>query len=192
MKSSSVFFGAVLAGLYSSVASAAVYDFSFDDFDFKVLAQITIDASNDITKITGDVTGITTLTVGYGGPIAGLVTTGGTPPSPSTFWASSGGWIYDNVYYPNSDPVFDNDGVLFGFGSGNIANLYSIANGSGLTYVLSVNAPESLYMPSSVGGNLTVSAVPEPSTFAMMFVGFASLAYAGYPGRMRRRVPAAT
>jgi hypothetical protein len=148
--------------------------------------------SNDITKISGLVTGETALTIGYGGPISGLVTAGGTPPSPSTFWASSGGWIYDDVYYPNGDPAFDNDGVLFGFGSGNIANLYSIADGSAWTYVLSVNAPESLYMPSDVGGTLAVSAVPEPSTLAMMLVGFASLAYAGYPSRKRRRVAASS
>jgi hypothetical protein len=44
MKIALTLFGVVLAGLHSSVASAAVYAFNFSDADFGVAAQITTDA----------------------------------------------------------------------------------------------------------------------------------------------------
>jgi PEP-CTERM motif len=37
------------------------------------------------------------------------------------------------------------------------------------------------------GGNIELSTVPEPSTWAMMLLGFAGLGYAGYRRRREQR-----
>ena len=42
--------------------------------------------------------------------------------------------------------------------------------------------------PFSLLDNVSLTAVPEPSTWAMLLLGFAGLGYAGYRGRARAPV----
>jgi hypothetical protein len=42
--------------------------------------------------------------------------------------------------------------------------------------------------PFSLLDNVSLTAVPEPSNWAMLLLGFAGLAYAGYRGRAREPV----
>jgi hypothetical protein len=45
--------------------------------------------------------------------------------------------------------------------------------------------------PFSLLDGVSLSSVPEPSTWAMMFIGFAGLGYAGLRNRRRSAVPVA-
>ena len=55
-----------------------------------------------------------------------------------------------------------------------VTNMFDLGDGS---YVLHLTT---LASASTVGGSLSVSAVPEVSTWAMMLLGFAGLGFAGY------------
>jgi len=188
MKFRSVLATVSLAGLlaFAVPARAGVYELTFTGTNFDVTAWFTTDASNDILSIIGNVFPETPLTAGFGGSISGLITQAGTPPGEGTY---NGTWNYDDVYNTSNNPSFDNNGVLFAFDSGNIGNIYSVPGVPGSnTYYLSVNSPASLYNPGDAG-TLSVSAVPELSTWAMMVLGLAGLGFTGYR-RTTNRLPA--
>jgi hypothetical protein len=118
---------------------------------------------------------------------------------------------YDNLFYTNgSSPqtctvpppgnyggFFDNYGVMFTLANGDVVDLYS--NGD----IQAVGNPPVTPGPNFYGvvvdvggvpnydsaGGLTLS-IPEPSTWAMMVLGFASLGFAGY--RASRKTATAT
>jgi hypothetical protein len=73
--------------------------------------------------------------------------------------------------------VVDNDGIMFSFGAANFGNVYTVGN----TYYLSVDSPSGgYYNPGEIFLSGGVSAIPEPSTWAMMILGFGGLGWLAY------------
>lgn len=176
------------AGDFTSPAKANTYDVTFTGSNFDLSAVITtsntLDALGgyDIMAIAGSVTGLTSGTTS--GSITGLISNPGQPYQ-GTYYAGSYGWNYDNVLFPTSVP-FDNNGVLFSFGTDIIANLYSV----GSLFYLSVDNPTSLFDPGDLG-TLSVSdppATPLPATLPLFATGLAAM---GLLGWYRKRKPQA-
>jgi hypothetical protein len=163
-----------IAIFWAQAAQAAIYQFTFTGADFSLSGQLTTDALNNVLSITGDITGTTPLTAETGGSITGLINDpgNGAPPMGGTYTAPSGHiWFYNDVLFPSGPgPFVDDNGILFSFGDGNTGNLY----GQGDTYYFSVDLPFSLYVPGDplVG---SITAIPEPSTWAMLILGFAGV-----------------
>jgi len=122
----------------------------------------------------------------------------GLVPDPNQPMPNNDGlWIYDNLVYGLS-PFVDNPGVLFDARdpSGHIYdyNIYTIGAGPKVTWYLSSNNPHLDYNPGQmvVSGDAELisgraALAPEPSTWAMMGLGFAGLALAGLWGRRGQR-----
>jgi PEP-CTERM motif len=104
---------------------------------------------------------------------------------------SNGFVTYDNLFWPGGAPPTASDfdgagsfldiyGLMFSIGGGAFVDLFSngIGNGPGAAVfgVAVANADTAL---DYVSGGVTAS-TPEPSTWAMMVLGFAGLALAGY------------
>ena len=112
------------------------------------------------------------------------------PTIPYSFgWFPAPGAVsYDNLFYPSGAApitcigvppggVFDDYGVLFTLANGDLVDLYSNGgNGPGV-YGVVVWADGAEDKTSEGGLSLTA---PEPSTWSMMVLGFAGLAFAGY------------
>ena len=162
-------------------ASATTYDVTFTGLNFDLSAVITtansLDALGgyDITGISGTVTGLTS------GAITGLLSNP-NQPNQGTYYAGSYGWNYDNVLFPGSVP-FDNNGLLFSFGTDIVANLYSV----GSSFYLSVDNPSSFWNPGDLG-TVSVSATPLPATLPLFATG---LGLVGLLGWHRKRKAAA-
>lgn len=162
-------------------ANANTYDVTFTGSVFDLSAQITtsstLDALGgyDITSITGTVSGPT------GGAITGLISNPGQP-NQGTYYDGSYGWYYDNILFPDSTP-FDNNGPLFSFGSGIVANLYSV----GTAFYLSVDDPSAYWNPGDLG-TLQVSQTPIPAALPLFATG---LGLVGMFGWFRKRRAAA-
>lgn len=100
---------------------------------------------------------------------------------------------YDNLFYPGSgapltclpapgEPTapggyFDNYGVAFSLSNGDVVDMYSNGGDGGPMYGVVVWADGAKDTTSE--GGLSLNA-PEPSTWAMMVLGFAGLGFAGY------------
>ena len=165
-------------------AHASTYDVTFIgsnlDLSAVVTTSNTLDALGgyDITGISGTVTGLSS------GAITGLVSNP-NQPTQGTYYAGSYGWNYDNVLFPGSVP-FDNNGILFSFGTDIVANLYSV----GSLFYLSVDNPSSFWNPGDVG-TLSVSdppATPVPAALPLFATG---LGLVGLLGWYRKRKAAA-
>jgi hypothetical protein len=160
---------AVAAAMAPLSSKATMVSFDFDTATFAVSGEADLSGSvnavggYDIETLTGIVSGPD------GGPIAGLIA---NPNQPYAY--DQGTWIFDNVAW-SASPRLDNAGLFFSAG-GYDYNLYTV----GSTYLLSTNNPYGIYNPGEVvlAGN-DPPAIPEPSTWAMMLLGFAGL-YAGY------------
>jgi len=150
-----------------SASQAAVFRYTFESFDSTVGASGVLDAISIggaeylVTDISGKVFGL-----GVGVSPDGI--TGLAPVNP-------GGFYTDNLVFSGSNPALDVDGIGFYTASGltwnvwgNSANNYSLYSFNGGGY------------PVQEGGNLTVTAVPETSAWAMMLIGFAGLGLAGF------------
>ena len=156
----------VIAVALSVPAKAATYNASFDGSVFDVFAQITTDGLNNVTAITGNVTGPNAAS------ISGLV----GPGDPR--------WIYDNQFSPLS-PYVSNGGIVFSAGSF-FYNLYS----DSLGYLLSTTNPNGSVDPFANGalynpgdrGTLAVTQTPLPG--ALWLFGSA---FAGFWGLIARR-----
>lgn len=180
----------------TSPAQAAVIaeNLSFSGVNYSATAQFTYDNATDaLLSITGNVTAKNSTVTG--GTITGLITTGAvysTNPDGSTIYVfvppgpSTNGFFYDNLFNPTTQ-TFTSNGILFAFGTGNYGTFYY-----GPTPFLSTWLPDGpgtagagyadsgpLYNPGDVG-TLTFSAVapvPEPSTWAMIILGFAAIGF---------------
>ncbi|HEY5206149.1 MAG TPA: PEP-CTERM sorting domain-containing protein [Roseiarcus sp.] len=107
--------------------------------------------------------------------------------------AQSRGFItYDNLFWPGGAPptasafdghgsVLDIYGLMFGIGDGRVVDLFSngVGNGLGDAVFGVVVATSDLALDTNVSGGISLS-TPEPSTWAMMVLGFAGLGFAGY------------
>ncbi len=160
---------AIMAILPAADANATVYAFAFASFDGQLTAtgQMTVDASNDVTAISGTISGLVDQT------ISGVVA---NPSFPNAATSPDGSFIYNDLFY-NAAKHFDIDGLVFS----------TLENATGV-WNLWGNAPGDYSFWESVGygnypiqetGNLTIFAAPELSTWAMMLAGFAGLGLAG-------------
>ena len=156
----------VALGVFVFEADAATWEMKVSASPFSFDVYATVDAANNITGLTGWFLG--------DGPAAQAV---------SLATAGNPSWNYDNALYPTSTPVVTNGGFLGGLPDGNFFNVYSTAPA---TYFVSTYV-NGLYNPGAAVTSLTLTAVPEPSTWAMMLAGFIALGFAGY---RRARSPA--
>ena len=167
------------ASAIASAASAHVYDFTITGVavpEVVATGQITTNPSNIVVNITGSVVG--NFFNAAAGPISFTANPTANPSISNETYSPSGAFIYDDVFYPNTNPVVDNVGLLWKVGSVEY-NLFT--NGPG-QYVL-YNYQNGGYTDEAV----TV-AVPEPATWALMLIGFGGMGVA--LRRSRRLQPA--
>ncbi|HZC38082.1 MAG TPA: PEPxxWA-CTERM sorting domain-containing protein [Sphingomicrobium sp.] len=104
------------------------------------------------------------------------------------------GFSYDGLFYPGGSPqtatsypfsggVFDIYGLVFTLSGGDSVDLWSNGNvpGTGLNYGVGVTDGTSVLDYASP---VSLAAVPEPATWAMMLIGFGAI---GLPLRAARR-----
>jgi hypothetical protein len=144
-------------------ASASTYDVHFVGSFFDVFVELQVDPLFNVTSISGTVSGPF---VGAPATVTGLDQLN-TQPS----------WTYDNQF-SGTVPYVSNGGILFDAG-GFAYNLYSVGAGPYAYYVSTFNPDTSYYNPGDLG-TLSVTAVPEPSTWAMMILGLACVGFVGY------------
>ena len=152
------FSAAVLA---ATSASATTFLFSYTSNDLSQTASGSLNATlvspGEYDATSGSITATGPVVTGVGTLIANL-------SSPNTVNSPSGRFSYDDQLLPASNPVITNGGLLFSIG-GSEVNIFS-------------NGPEpgndSFYNQSyaNTSGTFSLSAVPEPATWAMMLVGF--------------------
>jgi hypothetical protein len=169
---------ASLAGAATSEACASVYDFQFASPEATASGQFVVDPTTDqVTSISG-------LVSINGQPIDTITTILADPSFPSAY--NNGPFIYDNTYYAGN-PVFDVDGVLFAT-AGNPGGSWNLWGNGPDSYSLYEYVPNVGYAVA-VTGTFAVStpeasssavSAPEPSTWAMLLLGFAGLGFAGY------------
>lgn len=155
--------------LATSSANATVYKLTFESFDSELTAtgEITVNAADEVTAISGQISGLVDQTIG---PITP------NPNFPGTAYSPDGSFIYNNLYHP-SGMALDIDGILFTTAQdpGGYWNLWGNSPGD---YSLWESASSYNY-PIQESGTLSVAAVPELSTWAMLGLGFAGLGVAG-------------
>lgn len=158
-----------------------------------------------ITGVTGTFSDVA---LGFTGvAITGVVTTNPqnhfdpdyTIPHSFGWYPTLGAHSYDNLFYPGAGaPItcfgvapggyVDDYGVLLTLANKDVVDLYS-NGGSGPGAYGAIVLADGVWDTTSQGG-LSLTAAPEPSTWAMMMLGFAGLAFAGY--RKSRKVETAT
>jgi PEP-CTERM motif len=152
-----------------TAASAATYEFTFQSNDAQLTAtgQFTVNTAHEVTAMSGAVSGLTNQTIS-------AVTADPTFPSPA--YSPDGSFIYNNLYYPTG-MAFDTNGVLFTTAQnpGGYWNLWGSSPG---TYTLYESVGTYNY-PIQESGTLSVMATPEPSTWAMLLLGFVALSFVG-------------
>lgn len=157
----------------ASPADATVYNFSFQSFDAELTAtgEMTVNTAGQVTGISGVISGLVDQTISA---------VAGNPSFPGSAYSPDGSFIYDNLYY-KSGMAFDVDGLLFvtAQNPGGFWNLWGNSPGN---YSLWESADAYNY-PIEESGNLSMTAAPELSTWAMLALGFAGL---GLVGRRRR------
>jgi hypothetical protein len=160
--------------LTASAANATVYKFIFVSFDSQLTAagEITVNAADEVTAISGFISGLADQTISTVSP---------NPNFSGPAYSPDGSFIYNNLYHP-SGMAFDIDGLLFATAQnpGGYWNLWGNSPGD---YSLWESSGSYNY-PIQESGTLSVAAVPELSTCAMFALGFAGLGLAG-----RRRAP---
>ena len=164
---------------FAGASSAATYAFNFTDTSNTFTASGLLTTSNTLNAVNGyDVTAISgTVT---GNPAVDFIT--GLVPNPNQpNPTNNGAFIYDNVLFTPGQAL-DVNGLLFNTSAG-VYNLWM--NSSRDAELYTYGAPGAL----DVHGALTITAVPEPMTWAMILIGFGGL---GLALRSRRRLAPAT
>ena len=159
--------------LTMTTSNAATYKFTFQSSDAELTAtgQFTVNAANEVTGVSGAIAGLTNQT------ISGVTA---NPSFPSSSYSPDGLFIFDNLYSPTG-MAFDYSGLLFTTADnpGGYWNLWASSPGNYSLYELAGGS-----YPIQEIGTLSVAAAPEPSTWAMLALGFVALAFVG---RRRQR-----
>ena len=173
-------------GLGPVGANAATYDFDFSTTDSLFSATGAITTADTLDAIGGyDVLAIAGTIFGPGfGPTGAVIALAPNPSQP--FPANNPIYQYDNVYFPGGPAPFDANGILFTAG-GYDYNLYS----DGLMAYLSTDNPAGVYFPGAAIAfsdpiQDSVVSAPEPSTWALILLGFAALGLAAQRKTRRR------
>jgi hypothetical protein len=160
------------AALAPAAVNASVYKFTFESFDSELTAggQITVNTDGEVTGVSGVISGLADQTISAVTPNSNFSGAGYSP---------DGSFIYDNLYHTSGMP-FDVDGLLFvtAQNPGGYWNLWGTSPGN---YSLWESVGSYNY-PIEESGTLSVAAVPELSTWAMMALGFAGLGALGWRG----------
>lgn len=191
-KSISTAVAAVAMLAVASPANATVFDYNFSflsaNFSGSGIFEID-DTNNHVVGISGTISAFNDA-AGNGGSISGLLFQDNNAANVSGHYISptnptTHAWDYNQVLNPTNPAGYvDDGGLLFGFG-GNIGNIYM----TGGQYIFSVDNPASLWNPGDLiltGGVETpgtIAAVPEPSTWAMMILGFFGMGFVAYRRR---------
>jgi PEP-CTERM motif len=158
-----------------TTSKAATYKFNFQSSDAELTAtgEFTVNAADQVTSVSGAVAGLTNQI------ISGVTA---NPSFPSASYSPDGSFIFDNLYSPTG-MTFDYSGLLFTTAEnpGGYWNLWASSPGA---YSLFESAGSYNY-PIQETGTLSVAGAPEPSTWAMLALGFAALCFAG---RRRQRM----
>jgi hypothetical protein len=166
--------GLAAAVFAPALANATVYRFSFESFDTELMAtgEMAVNTAGDVTGVSGMISGLANETISAVTP---------NPNFSGAAYSPDGSFIYNNLYHA-SGMAFDIDGLLLATAQnpGGYWNLWGTSPGN---YSLWESVGIYNY-PIEESGNLSMTAVPEPSTWAMMLLGFAGLGIAGY--RVRR------
>jgi hypothetical protein len=175
---------AIAFGAFSSKsASAAVFDITFSSANFSVSAVVTATADNGNYDITSIDPGSTVTDHGGTFGSLSLVTTGGTPPGIGTFNVPGGYFSYNDVIFVASPLHFDVYGLLFQASNGQYYNLFT-QNSPNDTISFTIDGGIQSYNNEVGAGSITTpsvtTAVPEPSTWAMMILGFCGLGFMAY------------
>jgi hypothetical protein len=172
----------ILALGYSGIANAAVitdtWTFSGADLGNLGSGSITYDPSSGlVSDLTGSLNGNAITFISLNDPIPGI-NQNAPGPGFSTYHGvpNSGGadFIYDDLY----PQTLTSAAILFSTGSGAAETVYEIEVGPNPGYNLRYFTPQQALVLDY--GAFTVSAVPEPSTWAMMILGFAGIGFMGY------------
>jgi hypothetical protein len=171
---------ALVAGALSATsASATNFAFTYLSSDATQAAfgtlSATLIAPGEYSATSGTITANGPEATGIGALIA-------NPSAPNQTTSPSGRFNYDDLLLPTSNPVILNGGLLFSIG-GSEVNIFS--NGA-------EPGNDAFYNQAydNTSGTFSLSAVPEPATWAMMLVGF-GLAGATLRSGRRHRVLAA-
>jgi PEP-CTERM motif len=157
-----------------TTSNAATYKFTFQSNDAELTAtgEFTVNSANDVTGVSGATSGLTNHT------ISGVTA---NPTFPSASYSPDGSFIFDNLYSPTG-MAFDYYGLLFTT-AGNPGGYWNLWASSPGAYSLYESAGSYNY-PIQEIGSLSVTAAPEPSTWAMLALGFVALTFVG---RRRQR-----
>jgi hypothetical protein len=168
-------------------AQAATYSFDFSTTDSVFAVTATITTADTLDAVGGY--DILSMSGTISGPGGGAIALEPNPFQPFPDYIVT--FLYDNVFFPGGTPYVDDNGILFSAG-GYDYNLYSDGPA---TYYLSSKNPAGDYATGQavafgdpvLTGSIT--GAPEPSTWALMLLGFAGLGLAGL--RKARRSDAA-
>src|SRR5271156_4328459 len=136
--------------LSGSTANAAVYKFIFGSFDSELTAagEITVNAADEVTGVSGSISGLADQTIGSVTP---------NPNFSGAAYSPDGSFIYNNLYHA-SGLSFDIDGLLFATAQnqGGYWNLWGTSPGN---YSLWESVGSYNY-PIEESGTLSIAAVP--------------------------------
>jgi hypothetical protein len=158
---------AVFSGVLECPANAAVYTFDFDNLaaGFEATGTLTTDApvgqTGNVVSVIGGVTGLGAGTIVFA-PTGGI-----TVIDPA--------FTYNDILYAGSNPKFDVQGRYLRIQRLGQFDNYSFYNTAPIGTQNALTAGDG---PSQV--SVLITAVPEPSTWAMMILGLCGLGFMAY------------